>query len=411
MALSGISLSPQIEKLMALHNLAIEDARKYEKKRFVYEEIKTALASRAYVGLAGLRGAGKTVLLRQLAAQTPSSFYVSADTLEPGIGIFELAQELAANYKKRLILIDEIHFCKNWQAELKKAYDFLGIKIAFTSSASIEIIGSAHDLSRRVVIIPIPAFSFREYIYFKKGILEEQLSLERITSNYKEIYPKLSKHAPDFLEFCTRGALAACLDTPSPQILRSISDKIINRDLLAFGKLEQADLLNIQALLRFVSRSGVDVCSYSSIAKNTGITKYKAQAYLSLLEKAFLTKIILPYGTNTTKEPKILCSLPFRPHFAEGADEARLIGALREEFFIHHVHNASLVVNYLKSTRGEKLADYIVFCKGRRFIFEIGGAGKSNSQFKGAPSGAHFVLTQPANPRKGIPLLLFGFIC
>lgn len=405
-----MALEKQVESLISLHNLAVADGRKYGKRRFAYWQLERALSSRAYIGLAGLRGSGKTVLLRQLAAEKPSSFYISMDSIGGETKLFELARELSQNYGKKLLLIDEIHFCPNWQAELKKAYDFLDVKIAFTSSSSVEIMQSKHDLSRRVLIIPILPFSFREYIYFRKGVLEKALSLDAIAADPKKHYGRLMQYEPDFLEFCTRGALPACLGTPEPQVLRNIVEKIVNKDLLAVGRLDNADLQSISAILRFMSRAGVEVCSYSSVAKNTGTTKYKAQYYLSLLEKAFVVKIVPPYGTNITKEPKILYALPFRQHFADGAGNERLAGALREEFFIHHVSGAGLQANYLKGARGEKLADYLVFEGSKKFIFEIGGSGKTGAQLKGAPKGARFVLNQPGNLAKGVPLILFGFL-
>ncbi len=66
-------------------------------------------------------------------------------------------------------------------------------------------------------------------------------------------------------------------------------------------------------------------------------------------------------------------------------------------------------MNYLKIVRGEKLPDYVVFQKNEKITFEIGGAGKRRKQLKGI-SGSRFVLTQPGNLEKGIPLILFGFL-
>jgi len=43
-----------------------------------------------------------------------------------------------------------------------------------------------------------------------------------------------------------------------------------------------------------------------------------------------------------------------------------LTGAFREEFFIHHIANIDVSVNYLKSARGEKLPDYIIFRKNKK---------------------------------------------
>ena len=169
------------------------------------------------------------------------------------------------------------------------------------------------------------------------------------------------------------------------------------------------DIINIGNILRFMSRSPVDVCNYSVISRNTGITKYKVQEYIGLLEQTFLLKVMLPYGSNVTREPKILYRLPFRSYFSEGTEDDKIIGAIREEFFVHHLLNIDVEMNYLKSIRGEKLPDYVVFNKNNKIIFEIGGERKTRKQLKGI-SGSRFVLLQPGNLEKGIPLILFGFL-
>jgi predicted AAA+ superfamily ATPase len=57
----------QMENILELHNLAKESAVKFDKKRFIYEDVKKLLGNRLFIGIAGLRGIGKTVLLRQLS--------------------------------------------------------------------------------------------------------------------------------------------------------------------------------------------------------------------------------------------------------------------------------------------------------------------------------------------------------
>src|SRR4030067_1890601 len=85
----------QMEKILELHNLAKESVAKFEKKRFIYEDIKKILRDRLFIGVAGLRGVGKTVLLRQLSIELDNSFYISMDALDAGINLFELAKELS----------------------------------------------------------------------------------------------------------------------------------------------------------------------------------------------------------------------------------------------------------------------------------------------------------------------------
>ncbi|MCZ7372293.1 MAG: AAA family ATPase [Candidatus Methanoperedens sp.] len=155
----------QMEKILELHNLAKESAAKFDKKRFIYEDVKKVLGNRLFIGIAGLRGVGKTVLLRQLSREFEDSLYISLDALPPGINLFELAKELSSNYKIKYLLVDEIHNHANWQMEIKKIYDFLDIKLVFTSSASIDIIRSKYDLSRRVVIMNMFPFSFTLMIF------------------------------------------------------------------------------------------------------------------------------------------------------------------------------------------------------------------------------------------------------
>jgi hypothetical protein len=179
--------------------------------------------------------------------------------------------------------------------------------------------------------------------------------------------------------------------------------------MLSAGRLSQEDLLNIRIVLLFIARAGMEGCSYSSISRNTGITKYKAQQYIGLMYAASIVRIMLHYGANVLPEPKILFAPALRANLAQGIDEDRLKGAIREEFFIHHVMGAKLTVNYLKSLRGQKLPDYILFYKGARFIFEIGGASKKSSQFKGLDMKEKHILTQPGSSN-GIPLILSGFL-
>ena len=179
--------------------------------------------------------------------------------------------------------------------------------------------------------------------------------------------------------------------------------------MLSVGKLSQEDIHSIRAVLLFIARAGIEGCSYSSISRNTGITKYKAQQYIGMMEAASLLHIILPYGANVLPEPKILMAPALRENLAHGSDEDRMTGALREEFFIHHISGTGYAVNYLKSMRGQKLPDYVLFINNRKLVIEIGGAGKSTSQFKGLAGKEKLILSQPGS-KNGIPLILFGFL-
>lgn len=399
-----------IEDLIRLDRLARVQAKKYIEKRFLFPQIKYLLTgTRQMVGIAGLRGAGKTILLRQISTDIDHAFYLSADTLPPGTDLFELSSHLESIMGIKYLMIDEIHALKEWQGQLKKIFDFLELRIAFTSSSSLELSEGRFDLSRRLTVLHLPLFSFREYLLFVRKTNLPVLSLEEILAKHKELYQKIYPYEPDFRSWSEIGALPACIDSPLSSVIESTVDKVIQKDMLTVGKLSQEDLHSIRTVLLFIARAGIEGCSYSSVAKNTGISKYKAQQYIRMMEEASLLRIILPYGANVLPEPKIMLSPTLRANLSRGSDEDRLTGAIREEFFIHHITGANLTVNYLKSKRGLKLPDYVLFLENRKLIIEIGGAGKSTSQFKGIDGKEKLVLTQPGS-KNGIPLILFGFL-
>lgn len=399
-----------IEELIYLDRLAREQSQNYPTKRFLFRQIRKLLVeTRQMVGIAGLRGTGKTILLRQLANDLDHTFYLSADTLPAGSDLFELSKRLAESFGTKYLLIDEIHAISGWQGQLKKIYDFSGLKILFTSSSSLELTESRYDLSRRLTIQSLPLFSFREFLLFRKKVDLPVITLDELMTGHQKIYEQIFSFEAYFQEFSILGAMPACLESPLSSMVISVVDKVVQKDILTAGRLSQEDILQIRSVLLFLARSGVEGCSYSSISRNTGITKYKAQQFIALMQSASLVMIVLPYGANVMPEPKILLVPTLRVNLAQGIDHDRLTGAIREEFFIHHVKGANLTVNYLKSLRGQKLPDYILFHGDRKLIFEIGGSGKGTSQFKGVEIKEKYILSQPASSRS-IPLILFGFL-
>jgi len=78
-----------------------------------------------------------------------------------------LTDFLVRNYQIKYLLLDEVHYQKNWSKEMKLIIDFLKIKVYFTSSVSLNVVSLKSDFSRRVKIFSLPVFSFREYLDFK----------------------------------------------------------------------------------------------------------------------------------------------------------------------------------------------------------------------------------------------------
>ena len=132
--------------------------------RFFYESI-IAEQGRHFTGIAGPRGAGKTILLKQIALNHLDTFYLSLDTFRDNL--FETVRVLHDSLKIRAFLLDEVHMHPTFEADLKKIYDFWDVRVIFTSSMALAMYQSAHDLSCRVLLKTLYPFSLREYILFK----------------------------------------------------------------------------------------------------------------------------------------------------------------------------------------------------------------------------------------------------
>ena len=154
-----------IQEIFELDERARLEARNYPKKRESFEEIHRS-QGKHFIGIVGPRGVGKTILLYQLREVIDNSIYISLDAV-PKMDLFDTVKVLFESYHISMFLLDEIHFAVDYKQHLKKIYDFLDVRIIFTSSVSLSLFDSAYDLSRRVRLFRLYPFSYREYLNYK----------------------------------------------------------------------------------------------------------------------------------------------------------------------------------------------------------------------------------------------------
>ncbi len=201
------------------------------------------------------------------------------------------------------------------------------------------------------------------------------------------------------------------LEEPEPlPLLESILAKILQSDIPRVARIRVDEIDLIRKMLAFIGRSDVDGINYSSISRNLGITKYKAESYIRLMEQAFVLHQVFPKGTNVLKEPKVLMTVPYRLLFRP-YEEA--LGALREDFFATMLTASGISFHYLKSTRGSKTPDYLIPHSGDKIVIEVGGKGKGREQFKGIKADKKVIFShsddlEPRGIRR--PLFLLGML-
>lgn len=256
-------------------------------------------------------------------------------------------------------------------------------------------------------MLELRGFSFREYLSFAHQLEMPRLSLEEIADRrWTAEHLRAGRHFDAYLR---GGVLPCALDEPEPLVLlESIIDKVVARDIPAVARLMVDELDTIRRLLRFIGRSEIDGINYSSLSRNLGITKYKAEQYVSLLERAFVLQRVLPAGTNVLKEPKVVMTPPCRLLHREWDDA---LGGLREDFFVEAMTQGGAAIEYLKSTRGAKTPDYLVEIDDQKVAAEVDGRGKGREQFKGVEVDRKLVFTHTTAPEGSrLPLFLLGFM-
>ena len=395
----------KISELLQLNELAIKDGERYPKKRELYQKIASS-EGKHFIGIVGPRGVGKTVLLKQLALELPRTFYLSVDTLDDE-DLFEIAEELGERYRVKCLLLDEVHFQPGYDRYLKKIFDFLKMRVIFTSSVSLSLFDSTVDLSRRATLEYLYPFTYREYLFFRKDLSLPKLTLEDIIrKRWTDGHIRTEYLFDPYLQ---GGLMPFSLEEPEPlPILKNILEKIIHKDIPSVARLRVDELPGLKKMVQFVGRSPGEGINFSSLSRNIGITKYKAEQYVNLLAKTFVLNPVYPTGTNVLREPKVLMYLPFRLLYRE-YDKA--IGYLREDFFAEMMRMKGLEFDYLKSKRGRKTPDFLVRSQDGDIVVEVGGRGKGREQFKGIKVEKQLILSYPTQI-EGIkrPLFLLGFI-
>ncbi len=392
-----------IKSILELHELAVKDAVNYPHSRALRNELQKE-DGKHFVGVAGPRGVGKTVLLKQMAAADPEALYLTLDVLDRSEDVFGLIKTLNHKYGFQRFFLDEVHFYPQFDQVLKKIYDFLDVHVTFTSSVALALNQSAYDLSRRTVLRSMNPFSFREYLFFRHHLRLDPLVPEQIFS--KGWTSEHLRAGIYFDEYLQGGLMPFALNEPEPlEILKNILVTVIRKDIPTVARLLIDELDVIAKLVEFIGRSGVDGINYTSLSKNLGITKYKAEQYLGLLEKAFVLQRIFPKGTNVLKEPKVLMALPYRLLYRELEDA---VGGLREDFFAEMMRHSGMPIHYLKTKRGAKTPDYLL---GDGTVIEIGGKGKGFTQFKDVKANRKFIFTH-SDQTDGIrrPLFMLGYL-
>ncbi len=386
-----------IDKIVLKSKNLVKWAAKFKKQRYLYNEL-LKISKEYFIGIKGIRGVGKTVLMLQLARKWKDSVYFLADSpLVKNFSLYEIVQALIKRGYKN-IFIDEIHRKAEWDRDIKGIYDEHEARVIFSGSSAIDLAKTSADLSRRVVLKELKISSFREFLNIKKGFSIPKIEFQRLIKNKKELAKKYLDAYEFFEEYLTYGGVLY----PKMGFFDAMENalrKTISQDMEYLREINIKYEEDAYKLLYLIARSLPFETNYSRIAKALEVSKTMAIRLVSDLCKAGIIIRIMPCrkkGVDIKKEPKLYLNIPLRNFFKKIGLEINR-GALREEFFVNHLKD----VCYIKGERGEKTPDF----RFGEYIIEVGGRAKSRYQ------NADFIAVEGLNTEKNkIPLFLFGFV-
>lgn len=378
-------------------------------KRYLYGRINW---NARLIGIKGARGVGKTTMLLQHIRETfgnvDDALYVSLDNLWfENHGLEELVEFLYTHGVVNLYL-DEVHKYKdrNWTALLKNFYDnYPDLNIVYTGSAMLAIENSTADLSRRQSLYTLHGLSLREYLEYEGIASVKAIGFEDLLSRHTEYAldivsrMKILKHFDHYLQ---TGYYPYYKEAGEDYLMRvgEVARLVIDGDIPAVEDITYATVQKIKKLLMVIAEKVPLEPNINKLASQLESTRDQTLKMLYLLDRAGLLYLL----TDRVKDYKHLTG-PKKIYL----DNANLMyalggkvseGTLRETFFANQV---GAVLPLTMPRQGDFMAD-------GRYIFEVGGSGKTFDQIADLPDSYLAVDGIETGSGARIPLWMFGFL-
>ena len=369
-------------------------------KRFLYNKIISSTSK--IIGIYGSRGVGKTTLILQYLKQQKNNLYISMDhPIFENVSLFEFV-EYASNYGIEVIAIDEIHFYKNFEQELKSIYDFLDIKVIFSGSSALKLTNAS--FARRYAMFHLPILSFREYLELKHQINLPHFSLNEIFKNpSQEILTSTDfKILPEFKEFLKEGVYPFYFQDKESyydKIIRVINT-ILYEDL-SFLNIDYKKIDSLKKLLLNICFSKPLEINIEKLASSVSITKVSLYKYLDILNRAELINRILHSQKrfSNIKKPDKLYLANTNLLYSLCTPE---IGQVRETFFVSAIKP---ITEIYFAEKGD-----FILPLNKEITIEIGGKSKTFKQLKNIKNSYLVLDDIEIGSSKILPLWLFGFL-
>ncbi len=396
----------ELQPLLTVYHRKLAET-KLDFKRYLHKQINWDVRM---LGIKGEKGVGKTTLILQHILETfdnpDDALYVSMDNLWFSThSIFELADYLYSIGIYHLYL-DEIHKYPEWTTVLKNLYDnYPKLNVVYTGSSMLKMDNSKADLSRRQTMYRMHNMSFREYLEYEKIASLGPYSLEELLGGHVKIAMEISseikplKFFPDYL---TYGMYPYYKESVAdfPVRLAEAVAQTLESDLPAVEDVTFETIQKSKKLLMIIAGSLPFIPNINKLCQALGTTRDSCLKMLYAMDRAgilhLLTAELKSYKKLVGPDKIFIGNSNIMHALGRACD----IGTVRETFFANQV-------GAMHGLQYPKKGDF--FACGK-YLFEIGGAGKTFEQIKDEPDSYLAVDDTEIGAGARIPLWMFGFL-
>jgi len=376
-------------------------------KRYLYSQINW---DARFIGIKGPRGVGKTTMLLQNILERYSdidqTLYASLDDLWfASHSLIDLVDWAWQHGIMRLYL-DEVHRYDQWAVTLKNIYDdYPDMSIIYTSSSLLIMDNAKVDLSRRQTVYTLYGMSFREYLELEGIIKLDDIPLEDLLQNHVRHAMRITsaiKVAPLFETYLRHGYYPFYRESIEDFSirLRETIPVVIDNDLPAVEKVTFETLQKVKRLLMIISEQVPFNPNMSILWRQLDTNNELGLRMLYALDKAQILGLLTAKAKNykqLIKPDKIfLGNTNLMNVLCSRVDK----GNERETFFY-----SQLIVKNQASY--PKQGDFLIDDK---YLFEVGGKGKTFEQIADVPSSFLAVDDIEIGHGSRIPLWMFGML-
>ena len=376
-------------------------------KRYLYPQINWKARM---IGIKGPRGVGKTTMLLQHILENyediDQTLYASLDDLWFASHTLVELVDWAYRHGVMRLYLDEVHRYDQWSINLKNIYDnYPDMSIVYTSSSLLVMDNAKVDLSRRQTVYTLYGMSFREFLVFGNALKLEPIPLNELIRHHVRHAMAITsavKVAPLFEAYLRRGYYPFYRESIEdfPSRLRETVSVVIDSDLPAVENVSFETLQKVKRLLMIICEQVPFEPNMSKLWKQLDTNNELGLRMLYALDKAqilgLLTSKTKSYK-HLYKPDKIYLGNPNLMHvLCPRIDK----GNERETFFYSQLRVANEV-------KYPKKGDFLV---NDKYLFEVGGSGKTFDQIADVPDSFLAVDDTEVGHGNRIPLWMFGVL-